>query len=97
MAEPAAHGAKVSFLGVYFDGISPERRPVVVGIAGNGLALAHRDGRPLAFWPFAAIERGEDDGDHGAMRLACGAARLRVEGAPFAQALHASAPALAPR
>jgi beta-barrel assembly-enhancing protease len=87
----------VRFRGSYFDGTSPARRAVLVGIADGGLALAHEDGGPLAFWPFAAIERSEDEGDHGATRLICGAARLRIDGAAFAAALHAAAPALAPR
>jgi len=89
--------AELRFPGSYFDGTSPARRSVQVGIADRGLALVQEDGSPLAFWPFAAIERSEDEGDHGATRLACGAARLRVDGAAFANALHAAAPALAPR
>jgi predicted Zn-dependent protease len=85
------------FPAVYFDGISPQRHPVLVAIGEGGLALVQSDGSPLAFWPLAAIERSEDEGDHGSTRLSCGAARLRVEGALFASALRATASGLAPR
>ncbi len=87
----------MSFPGVYFDGASAERRPVVVSLGGGGLAISRPDGGALAVWPLAAVERSDDEGRDGATRLACGAARLRVEGAPFAAALRAVAPALAPR
>jgi predicted Zn-dependent protease len=86
-----------NFPGAYFDGISSERRAVLVTIREGGLALARSDGSPLAFWPLAAIVRSEDEDDHGSTRLSRGAARLRVEGSPFASALHAAAPGLAPR
>lgn len=87
----------MSYPGVYFDGVSPERRPVIVSLGEGGLALSQPDGGALAVWPLTAVERADDEGNVGTTRLTYGAARLRVEGAPFAAALLAAAPALAPR
>jgi Zn-dependent protease with chaperone function len=87
----------MSYLGVYFDGATAERRAVIVSLAEGGLALSQPDGGALAVWPLAAVERADDEGADGTTRLSYGAARLRVDGAPFAAALLAAAPALAPR
>src|SRR5438552_12997618 len=85
------------FAGIYFDGVSAERRAVVVSLGNSDLALSQPDGSPLVVWPLAAVERTEDETEDGSTRLACGVARLRIADASFSAALHAAAPALAPR
>jgi beta-barrel assembly-enhancing protease len=87
----------MTFPGTYFDGVSSERCAVSVSFGERGLILSEPDGGPFALWPFAAVERAEDEAEDGAIRLVCDAARLRVQGADFAAALRAAAPALAPR
>ena len=87
----------MSYPGVYFDGVSPERRAVIVSLGEGSLALSQPDGGALTVWPLTAVERADDEAADGTTRLAYGAARLRIDGTPFAAALLAAAPALAQR
>jgi predicted Zn-dependent protease len=88
----------MNFPGIYFDGRTPTRQAVLVAPRREGLAIIDLETRQeIAFWPYPAVERVADEDGATATRLACGGARLRVDGAPFIAALGQSAPALVER
>ncbi len=85
---------------IYYDGVSPARRDVVVTATDVTLTISARDGARVDSWPLAEVRRRPDT--QGSDRLSLsrgdGLARLDVWGGEAGAALRARCPALeAPR